>query len=191
IGFCMLLTAATELGTNQRIGAILGNTGTSAILVLAFINGIMALGRLFGGDLVHRISIPVVLFASAIISAVGLYMMSISTGGMLWFSAAIFAVGITFFWPNMLGFIAEYIPESGALGLSVMGGLGMLSAGVAQPIIGSMLGDPGGEIATAAQVDAAASFLGNMALLPAILIVLFGGLVVYMRSRKTEAVLAN
>ncbi|MEM8583626.1 MAG: MFS transporter [Bacteroidota bacterium] len=191
IGFCMLLTAATELGTNQRIGAILGNTGTSAILVLAFINGIMALGRLFGGDLVHRISIPVVLLASAVISTLGLYMMSISTGGMLWVSAAVFAVGITFFWPNMLGFIAEYIPESGALGLSVMGGLGMLSAGVAQPIIGSMLGDPGGEIETAAQVDAAASFLGNMALLPAILIVLFGGLLVYMRSRKGETVLAN
>ena len=47
IGLCMLLTAATELGTNQRIGSILEGTGTEAVLVLAFINGIMALGRLF------------------------------------------------------------------------------------------------------------------------------------------------
>ena len=48
-------------------------------------------------------------------------------GAMTFVAAAVFAIGITFFWPTMISFVAENIPESGALGLSVMGGLGMLS----------------------------------------------------------------
>ena len=177
IGLCMLLTAATELGTNQRIGSILEGTGTEAVLVLAFINGIMALGRLFGGDFIHKISIPVVLLSSAVVSAIGLYLLSTTTGSALWFSAAVFAFGITFFWPNMIAFVAEYIPQSGALGLSVMGGLGMLSAGLVQPIIGRMVGDDGGP-----------AFLANMAIVPGILIVLFAGLLLYMRSKNIQPV---
>jgi hypothetical protein len=42
---CMLLSAATELGTNQRIESLLRSTGVNALLVLAFINGIMMIGR--------------------------------------------------------------------------------------------------------------------------------------------------
>ena len=42
IAFCMLLTAATELGTNQRISSLLSDTGVAPLLVLAFINGIMS-----------------------------------------------------------------------------------------------------------------------------------------------------
>jgi len=49
---CMMLTAATELGTTQRIEALLGQSLEAPILILVFINGLMALGRLYAGEIV-------------------------------------------------------------------------------------------------------------------------------------------
>ncbi len=180
IGFCMLLTAATELGTNQRIESLLAGTGVSALLVLAFINGLMALGRLFGGDLAHRLSIPGMLIGSAVLSCIGLLLLTQVSGPMTFVAAAVFAAGVTFFWPTMLSFVAEYIPESGALGLAVMGGLGMLSAGIFLPIIGRWLED-----ATPQEA------LLNMAIIPGILMLLFAGLLMYMRSKNIRPVNAE
>jgi fucose permease len=173
IAFCMLLTAATELGTNQRIESLLKASGTVPLLVLAFINGIMAIGRAFAGPVAHRLSISGMLLFSAIFSFLGLWMFTQLSGGMTFVAAAVFAIGITFFWPTMLSFVAEYIPQSGALGLSLMGGLGMLSVSIVLPIMGKVLDDATG-------VDA----LKIMSILPAILILLFGGLYLYMKRRR-------
>jgi MFS family permease len=173
IAFCMLLTAATELGTNQRIESLLKASGTVPLLVLAFINGIMAIGRAFAGPVAHRLSISGMLLFSAIFSFLGLWMFTQLSGGMTFVAAAVFAIGITFFWPTMLSFVAEYIPQSGALGLSLMGGLGMLSVSIVLPIMGKVLDDATG-------VDA----LKIMSILPAILILLFGGLYFYMKRRR-------
>ena len=52
---CMFMTAATELGTNTWIVALLQGANVSGILVLVFINGLMALGRSFAGPVVHRL----------------------------------------------------------------------------------------------------------------------------------------
>ncbi len=52
----MFLTASTELGPGQWIPTILENVGVPAILVLAYINGLMAIGRQFAGSFVHRLS---------------------------------------------------------------------------------------------------------------------------------------
>ncbi len=174
IAFCMLLTAATELGTNQRISSLLAGAGVSALLVLAFINGIMAVGRGFAGPIVHRLSTSGMLWFSAIFSFIGLIALSLSSGAMTFVAAGVFAVGITFFWPTMLSFVAEQVPESGALGLSVMGGLGMLSTSIVLPIIGRVMDE---------EVSGAGA-LQLMAILPGILIVLFGGLFFYMRKRR-------
>jgi fucose permease len=174
IAFCMLLTAATELGTNQRISSLLAGAGVSALLVLAFINGIMAIGRGFAGPIVHRLSTAGMLWFSAIFSFIGLIALSLSSGAMTFVAAAVFAVGITFFWPTMLSFVAEQVPESGALGLSVMGGLGMLSTSIVLPIIGRVMDED----------VSGAGALQLMAILPGILIVLFGGLFFYMRKRR-------
>lgn len=174
IAFCMLLTAATELGTNQRIETLLKSSGTNALLVLAFINGIMAIGRAFAGPVAHRLSISGMLLFSAIFSFLGLTLLTQVSGAMTFVAAGVFAVGITFFWPTMLSFVAEYVPESGALGLSVMGGLGMLSVSIVLPIMGRMMD----ESMTGQQT------IQIMSILPAILIVLFGGLYFYMRKRN-------
>ncbi len=36
----------------------------------------------------------------------------------------------TFFWPAMLGIVAERFPKGGALTLNITGGMGMIAAGV-------------------------------------------------------------
>ena len=177
IAFCMLLTAATELGTNQRISSLLADTGVAPLLVLAFITGIMAVGRGFAGPIAHRLSTSGMLWFSAIFSFLGLISLSMASGAMTFVAAAIFAVGITFFWPTMLSFVAEHIPESGALGLSAMGGLGMLSTSIVLPVMGRVMDE---------NVSGAGT-MQLMAILPGILIVLFGGLFFYMKKRKVAA----
>jgi MFS family permease len=173
VGFCMLLSAATELGTTQRIESLLAATGVNALLVLAFINGIMMVGRAMAGSIASRISTLGMLWFSAIFSFIGLQFLTVADGNAVFAAAAVFAVGITFFWPTTLAFISENLPESGALGLSIMGGLGMLSVSFVLPVMGRILD-------TASGTDA----LRTMSVLPAILIVLYGGLFFVMRSRR-------
>jgi len=124
---CMLMTATSELVPGQWIPDILTNAGVSGILVLAFINGVMAIGRSCAGPFVHRISPIGMLIVSTVLSAIGLYAMSHASGGMLFGAAFIFALGVCFFWPTMLGYTNERFPNTGALGLSIMGGSGMLA----------------------------------------------------------------
>lgn len=171
--FCMLLTAASELGTTQRIESLLKTSVASPLLVLAFINGIMALGRLFAGQVVHKLKPAGMLLYSAIFTLAGLWLLTITSGGITFVAAAVFAVGVTFFWPTMLGFVAEYLPETGALGLSIMGGAGMFSVSLVLPIMGKLMDNAN-----------ATEALRTMSILPAILIVAFIGLNLYMKNKS-------
>ncbi len=173
--FCMLLTAASELGTTQRIESLLKESGTIPLLVLVFINGIMAFGRAFAGKVIHKLQPSGMLLFSAIFTFIGLWLLTITSGGMTFAAAGVFAVGVTFFWPTMLGFVAEYLPETGALGLSVMGGAGMFSVSIVLPIMGRLM-DDGGTIEA----------LRTMSILPAILIIAFIGLYLYMKNRNKK-----
>jgi MFS family permease len=139
MAFCMLLTAATELGTNQWIAALLANVSNNPILLLVWISGIMALARQFGGTFVHNTKSTVILLCSSILAFTGALLMGYVNGAFMVFAAAgIFALGIAFFWPTMLGFVSENIPESGALGLAIMGGIGFLGGAIAQPVLGAI-----------------------------------------------------
>jgi MFS family permease len=173
--FCMFLTASTELGTNQWINGLLSDTsGIDPMLILAAVSTIMAIGRFFAGPIIHRLNPSGVLLGSSIFSGIGLYFLSVAEGpAMSMLAAFVFAIGICYFWPTMLGFVSEYIPKSGALGLSIMGGAGMVATSMVLPIMGASI-DTEGPRAT----------LQYMAMLPAILIVLFALLNLYMRSRQ-------
>ena len=145
MAFLMILTASTELGTNQWVAALFNHAvdnlfgeGVGSILILVWISAIMALIRLFAGPIVHRLSSIGVLLFSAIFSGIGLYLMSISSGAVLFASATVFAMGVGLFWPNMLGVVAEKSPTTGALGLAIMGGIGFLGGAIAQPVLGAI-----------------------------------------------------
>ena len=204
MAFCMILTAATELGTNQWIAALMANVSDSPILLLVWISGIMALARQFGGTLIHNLKSTVVLLTSAILAFAGLLMLGYTSGTMIFISAAVFALGIAFFWPSMLGFVSENIPQSGALGLAIMGGIGFLGGAIAQPSLGAIFDSqtlaaiPAGqtiEVLKAAaagtqeaaqwaqvQLSGGAMTLRYVAIVPAVLIVAFTYL--FMLKRK-------
>jgi MFS family permease len=156
----------------------------------------MAIGRNFAGPIVHKLSPIGVLIASALTSTAGLYAMSHTTGAMLFVSATLFAFGVCFFWPTMLGFVAENFPKTGALGLAIMGGAGMLSVSFVLPIIGSWYdagiaartpaGSPAtGQALAAIQAAAGLEALGKVAVLPALLTAAF---IVVAVTRKKKAV---
>ena len=170
IAFCMLLSATTELGTMQRIESLLKETGVNALLVLAFINGIMIIGRALAGSIAIKIKTTGILFLSSIFAFVGLQLLANSSGSYVFIAAAFFAIGVTFFWPTTLAFISENIPESGAFGMSLIGGLGMLSVSLVLPLMGRFLDNSIG-----------AEVIQKMSILPFVLIFLYGGL--YLRKR--------
>ncbi|HWA28980.1 MAG TPA: MFS transporter [Lacunisphaera sp.] len=181
---CMLLTASTELGSGQWIPNILSHAGVNGLLVLVWINGLMAVGRMFAGPFVHKLSPSGMLVMSAILSTIGLYAMSHSSGNMLFVAATVFAFGVCFFWPTMVGFVAENFPKTGALGMAIIGGAGMLSVSFVLPIIGKWYDSgiaartpagtaPAGQALADIQAAAGLEALGKVALLPAILTVVF------------------
>lgn len=189
---CMTLTATTELGTQQWVERILGSTGASPMLILAMVTGLMAIGRFFAGPVVHRLNPVGVLWISSIIATIAIYLMSSATGGMVYVSAILFAIGVMYFWPTMIGFIAEYVPKTGALGMSLMGGAGMFATSIWQPVIGGWLDT---ERATAlemgldteaAELAAGQATLGNIVYFPIILIVLFG--ILFLFRKKLEEI---
>ena len=204
---CMLLTAATELGPNQWIPNIMENAGVSGLLVLVWITGLMAVGRQFAGPFVHRLQPLGMLLGSAILSAAGLFLMSQTSGPMLFASATVFAFGVCFFWPTMLGYTNERFPKTGAMGLAIMGGAGMLSASYVLPVIGRWYDDgianripegvtaealqsaeEGSEVAlqwASIQAEAGLEAFGQVAYLPVGLAVIFLALFVFSPKKAT------
>ena len=137
---CMAMTASLELGPNRWLPAVLEAGGMLGILVLVYINGIMAALRLCAGPVVHRLSPTGILLASAVLSGAGLLWLSYGGSAATVIAAAtVFAVGVCYFWPTMLGFVSERIPRSGALGLGLMGTVGMAVVGlVTSPLMGEI-----------------------------------------------------
>lgn len=128
---CMAITASLELGPGRWVPAVLGAGGVAGILILAYINGLMAVMRFFAGPVVRKLSPTGILVASAVLSGVGLYWLSFAdTNVKAFLSATVFAVGVCYFWPTMLGVTSERVPKSGALGLAFVGGMGMLVVGL-------------------------------------------------------------
>ncbi|HEU5077976.1 MAG TPA: MFS transporter [Opitutaceae bacterium] len=211
---CMLFTAATEFGPQSWIPAIVDNAkvGVSGALVLTFITALMWGGRQIAGVFVHRVSAPGMLFLSAVLATAGLLIMSRFSHNspvMLFVAAAIFAFGVCFFWPTMLGTVSERFPKTGALGLAIMGGAGMLSASFIVPLVGRFY-DTGIQSRLAAgetidafklapadspvaahwteiQAGAGLEALGKVAVLPGALAVVFLLLFILWRKPKAQA----
>ena len=187
---CMALTAISEFGPQQWVVPILAKAGASPMLILALVTGLMAVGRFFAGPLIKQLNTVGVLLGSAIFGLVGLYMMSTMHGSTLYLAALCYGLGICYFWPNMLGYVAENMPQTGALGLSILGGIGMFSSSMFQPIIGGWIKDhkavavASGLTGDAADLAAGQATLSNMLLFPAILIVVFTGLYFYGKNKK-------
>ena len=190
---CMALTAISEFGPQQWTSLILSSSGAHPMVILALITGLMAIGRYFGGDIVHKYDQTGVLLGSAVLTAVGIFLFSTQTGGMVYVAAIFFALGVCYFWPNMIGFVAEKIPLSGALGMSIVGGMGMFSTSIFQAIIGGWIDSSTAEqsakglTGTTLELAAGQQTLTYMISFPGILIILFAILYFWQRNAKVAA----
>lgn len=206
--FCMLLTAATELGPNQWIGNIMAATAGQGILVLVWISVVMAIGRMFAGPIMHGKSPVGLLIVSAVVSAIGLFWLGhVTTKFAAYGAATVFGLGACYFWPTMLGVAAERFPKGGAFLLGLMGAAGMFAAGVAQPLMGrindlyTQLALPAGQkldvlvqqvsannsaakgLLEPAQAVGGSMTLQWVAVLPVVLVVVFG--IVWLRDKAS------
>jgi MFS family permease len=192
IGVCMALTAISEFGPNQWVGLILSKSGAHPMIILALTAGLMAIARYFGGDMVAKFDQTGVLLGSAVLATIGIYLFSTQTGAMSYVAAIIFALGIAYFWPNMLGLTATKIPKSGALGMSVIGAIGMFSTSIFQSIIGGWIdsdratASANGLTGDELELVAGQETMGTMVLFPAILIVLFTILYFWLKNKKSD-----
>ena len=210
---CMFGTAITELFTAQWIDVLLKNVTDNAILILTLDTGVMVVGRAFAGPIVKRISPQGVLLMSAILASIGIYLLGHSTGNMIFAGALVFGMGVCYFWPTMLGFVSENLPRTGAVGMNLMGGVGMLSVALYTIIMGKHYdalvaaklpagadlalynkAAPGSDMANAlfeANKAAGPAILNFTLMIPLALIVAFIGLNLYMRGRKKPEILAT
>ncbi|MEO6962921.1 MAG: MFS transporter [Puia sp.] len=135
----MLPLATTELGTDSWISDLMSpemtKIGIQAGWILVYTSAIMALLRLFAGNLIQRISPLLLLAVCSSVAALGLFLLSSSAGISVLIAATVFGLGKSFFWPTMLGVVSERFPKGGALTLNIAGGVGMIGAGVIGTVI--------------------------------------------------------
>jgi fucose permease len=192
----MFGTAITELFTGQWIDVLLKNVTENAILLLTLETGIMVIGRGLAEPVVHRFSPQGVLLMSAVLSAVGLYMLGHYSGNMLFVGAIVFGMGVCYFWPTMLGFVSENLPKTGAVGLNLMGGAGMFAVSVYMIFMGGYYdrlvaaklpaGTASESAINEAKKAAGPEIINTTLIIPVILIAAFAGLFFYMKSKKKQ-----
>jgi MFS family permease len=203
----MFGTAITELFTGQWIDVLLRNVSDNALLLLTIETGVMVIGRGLAEPVVHRFSPQGVLLGSAVLSALGLYLLGHTSGNMLFVGALIFGMGVCYFWPTMLGFVSENLPKTGAVGINLMGGAGMFAVSVYMIFMGGYYDrliaaklPAGADMATystaaggtemanlfsEAKKAAGPEILNATLIIPIILTIAFAGLFFYMRGKKT------
>ncbi len=195
----MFLTAASELAPGQWVDVALTRTvGMKGIILLIYVSGLMFVMRHFAGTLAHKLSPIGLLWVSCLLSSAGLLLLSVANSpitGLL--AATVWGTGVCYMWPTMLASASERFPRGGALLIGLMGTAGTMSIKFVLPWMGSIFDRTkikvaGGEEAFKALTGdklnevlgaAAQQSFRMVAILPAILLVVFGAIWLYDRSR--------
>jgi MFS family permease len=196
---CMFLTAASELAPGQWVDMALTRTvGMKGIWLLIYVSGLMFVMRHFAGPLSQKLSPVGLLWIACLMASAGLLLLSIANSPITGFLAAtVWGVGVCYMWPTMMGTVSERFPRGGALLMGLMGTGGTLSIYFVLPQMGTIfdrakIRAAGGEQAFNAlqggklnEVLAYASQYSfrAVAILPAILLLVFGAIWLYDKSR--------
>lgn len=199
----MFLTAASELAPGQWVDVALTNkVGMRGILLLVYVSALMFVLRHFAGKLAHTLSNPGLLWLSSLLAAIGLFMLSRADSPLTAMVAAtVWGAGVCVMWPTMLASVAERYPRGGSWMMGLVGSAGALSIYFVLPRLGAIYDSAkvdlaGGSDALAglkgaalAQVEsgAAARSFEHVALLPLILLVVFG--VIWLMERRRPSTL--
>ncbi len=136
----MFLAAGSELAPGQFVDLVLTNTvGMRGILLLVYVSAIMFVMRHFAGFIVHKIS-PVTLMAiCSVLTAIGLYALSVASSPVSAFVAAtIWAGGVCFLWPTILASVSERYPRGGSFFIGIVATVGALSSTIILPYMGAI-----------------------------------------------------
>ena len=138
-----MFTLSLEMGPNRWIPDVLQAAGVHGMLVLVWISGLMTVLRLFAGPFVERFSPTGMLFGASVLTGCGLLMFSFIESGLLplLLAGTVFACGVAFLFPTMVGLMSERFPRAGSLGIVVMIGLGFFAAGASNGIMGAIADD--------------------------------------------------
>jgi len=196
----MFLTAASELAPGAWVDLALTRTvHMPGILLLVYVSTLMFVMRHFAGPIVHKLSPIGLLWWSCLLASLGLVALSVANSpvtGLL--AATIWGVGVCYMWPTMLATASERFPRGGALLMGLMGTAGMLSIQFFLPVMGQIYDSrkieiaggeaafnalPSGDRLTEILGMAAQTSFRYAAVLPAILLVVFGLIWVYDRKR--------
>jgi len=141
---CLLMipVATAELGTDSWIKElmtpVLSGYSIHPAMALVFSALIMLVLRVFAGNILKFFSPPGLLCLSGIFSAVGLWWLSGASGVAVFAAFVLYALGQTYYWPCVLGFVSERYPQGGALTLNTVSAIGLLSAGIiGAPLLGA------------------------------------------------------
>lgn len=132
--FTHAIIGSLELGTDSWIENINGtilNPKQGTILFI-FASSMMFALRFCSHWIESRLKLsPVaILFTCSVFAIIGLLSASKVTTLTFAFGAMlIYSIGKTFFWPTMLAVVGDRFPRTGAVAMSIMGGIGMLSVG--------------------------------------------------------------
>jgi hypothetical protein len=186
--------------------ALTQKVGMRGIFLLIYISGLMFVMRHFAGPLAHRLSNSGLLWFSSLFAAIGLYLLARADSPMSAFVAATFwGVGVCFMWPTMLATIAERYPEGGSWLVGLLGSAGALSIYFVLPQLGAMYDRAKIELAggsaelAALSADALAEIEGTataqsfeaVAMIPMVLLVIFGGIWLYDRKSQQSVAAAE
>lgn len=197
---CMFLTAASELAPGQWIDFTLTRTvGMRGIWLLVYVSGMMFVFRHFAGTFVHRLGSPIaLLWGSSALAAVGLVLLPRANDPWTGLAAAtVWGLGVCFLWPTMLATVSERFPRGGELFIGLMGVAGAMAIQFVLPALGRIFDEEKIRLAGSASAldampvaeqnailaQAAQTSFETNAILPALLIVVFGLIWGFDRSR--------
>jgi len=143
----MMPLATTELGTDGAISGLMEKPmaaiGGNGLWVLIYTSFIMMVLRFFAGPVIKAFTPLGLLAICSALAMVGIYSLSMTTTAIsIFLAATLYGVAKTYFWPTMLGVVAEQFPRGGAVTLNAIAGIGMLTVGIiGGPMIGKMQED--------------------------------------------------
>jgi hypothetical protein len=135
-----MITLSIEMGPSRWIPEVLQAAGVHGMLVFVWISGLMMVLRIFAGPFVEKFSPTGMLLGASVLTGTGLLMFAFIESGLflLMLAGTIFACGIAFYFPTMVGLMSERFPKAGSLGIVLMIGMGFLAAGGSNAIMGEI-----------------------------------------------------
>jgi fucose permease len=135
-----LITLSLEMGPSRWIPDMLQAAGMHGILVAVWISAVMMVLRIFAEPFVEKFSPPGMLLGSSVLTGVGLLMFAFIESGtvLIMIAATVFACGVAFYFPTMVGLMSERFPRAGSLGIVLLIGLGFFAAGSSNGIMGQI-----------------------------------------------------